>query len=84
MLQSAKIECEYKDKVMTIKGGNPKAGVFNGYKDHRIVMSSIVLALLQNSNEESVITDVECINKSYPSFINDIINLGGRIKCQNG
>lgn len=84
MLKSAKIDAKYEDKVLTINGGNPKSGTFDGYKDHRIVMSSLVLSLLSCDDGESVVSDIECISKSYPNFLSDIISLGGNIECQNG
>ena len=47
-----------------------------GYNDHRIVMAFSVLAL--TAGGETVISDANSINKSYPSFFEDYNSLGGR------
>lgn len=52
-------------------------GTVNSYNDHRIAMSaSIASTRCENS---VTILDSQCIKKSYPSFYEDFIKLGGRI-----
>lgn len=58
-----------------IIGGDIMATDFDGDNDHRSVMAQTVLALA--SNGESVITGVECVKKSYPTFFDDIVKVGG-------
>lgn len=77
-LKSAKIKAEYKNGVLQVYGGYPKCGVFNGYKDHRIVMSEAILASFA-SGGYSLISDKMAVAKSYPSFWSDFQKLGGRI-----
>lgn len=48
------------------------------YQDHRIAMSCAVAALAAENN--SVIQDIDCINKSYTDFVRDITYLGGKIE----
>ena len=45
------------------------ASVFS-YADHRIAMSLIIAGL--GAEGETVVDDVACINKSYPSFLHDL------------
>ena len=47
-----------------------------GYNDHRIVMAFSMLAL--TAEGETVISDAQSINKSYPTFFEDYNSLGGR------
>lgn len=46
------------------------------HEDHRIVMSLSVLCMLYGG----VIEKVDCVNKSYPNFFNDLVNLGAKIE----
>ena len=51
-------------------------GFVEGYNDHRIVMSFAAAACAADS--EITISDMESINKSYPSFFEDYKSLGGK------
>ena len=51
-------------------------GTVNGYNDHRIVMS--LAAASAGCNGEIIISDMESINKSYPSYFEDFEMLGGK------
>lgn len=84
MLHSANVNATYIDKKLIIHGGNPKNSNFNGYKDHRIVMSCVILSMLSTNDCVSTVNDAECVAKSYPEFYDDIKNLGGNVICQNG
>ena len=53
-------------------------GRAEGFNDHRIVMSLSVAAL--RCQGDTVITDRESINKSYPSYFDEYSKLGGIIK----
>ena len=52
-----------------------------GYNDHRIVMAFSAAGLFAKG--ETVITDAESINKSYPSFFEDYNKLGGKANVIN-
>jgi 3-phosphoshikimate 1-carboxyvinyltransferase len=47
------------------------------HNDHRIAMACAVAAL--QAEGRTVIHGIECINKSYPNFIKDLISLGGKL-----
>ncbi len=47
------------------------------HDDHRIAMSLAIMGLSMDDGLK--IHNFECINKSYPNFMNDIKNLGGKI-----
>ena len=47
------------------------------HDDHRIAMACIVAALA--TRDETLIENIECIGKSYPSFIADIRSLGAEV-----
>ncbi|MCM1306219.1 MAG: 3-phosphoshikimate 1-carboxyvinyltransferase [Bacteroides sp.] len=74
MLNSFGIETEYENDVLTVRGGEHKPCEIDGFNDHRMAMSAIVCALA--SNGESRIRGVECIDKSYPSFLADLAQIG--------
>lgn len=50
----------------------------NPHSDHRILMAFVILGLVLDLN--IVIDDAECVNKSYPSFYEDIKFVHGNIK----
>ncbi len=49
-----------------VEGGSFKSATVDSYGDHRIAMSFAVAGLL----EPMLITDIECIQTSFPNFIN--------------
>lgn len=58
--------------------GNPDGkycGTVDSFNDHRMVMSTAIMALC--SGGEVTITNAQAVNKSYPSFFEDFISLGG-------
>lgn len=65
---------------MIINGGKTlHSAELRGYNDHRIVMAFSVAAA--NVDGETVIDDMESINKSYPSFFEDYKKIGGKCEC---
>ena len=52
-------------------------GLAEGYNDHRIVMA-LAMASVRCSGTITL-TDRESINKSYPTFFDDMEKLGGKI-----
>lgn len=61
-----------------IINGKPKlhGGSADGFNDHRIVMSLSAAAV--GCEEDIIISDMESINKSYPSYFEDYKMLGGK------
>jgi len=74
-LKRAKITSKVIGKDLFIDGGNPKAGEFLGYNDHRIVMAFTVLSALVEG--ESKVSDKEAVKKSYPEFFEQLALIGG-------
>lgn len=65
---------------MIINGGKRLHGAeLKGYNDHRIVMAFSVAAA--NADGETIIDDMQSINKSYPSFFEDYMKIGGKCEC---
>lgn len=63
---------------LEIEGGVPLVGgEADSHNDHRIAMALAIAAFKSRSPVK--INGIECINKSYPGFINDLISLGGNI-----
>ncbi len=67
------IEIKIKDDTMFIKGGKIRGGIINSGNDHRIAMAAAVIAL--NAESEIIIEDAYSINKSYPSFYEDLLGI---------
>lgn len=74
MLGAFGIKTEYGNDTLTVFGGEHKACEVDGFGDHRMAMSATVCALATDG--ESTVHGVECIDKSYPSFIVDLTELG--------
>lgn len=76
MLDNFGVGHRYEANTLYVYGGKVEksTGVINGYNDHRIVMSASVMAMAVG---EAVIEDMEAINKSYPTFFEDLKVLGG-------
>lgn len=70
------VDVEEKPDGMIIIGGGAKGALLEGYNDHRIPMAFSMAALCAQGN--TVITDANSINKTYPSFFKDYNSLGGK------
>ncbi len=60
---------------LVVTGGTLKGGTVYGYNDHRIVMAAAIAASV--CKEPVIIKGFEAVNKSYPTFFDDYISLGG-------
>ena len=49
----------------------------DSHGDHRIAMACIVAGL--KASGTTIVKGVECINKSYPNFVSDIVSLGAEV-----
>ena len=78
-LSKVGIKAEYKDNFIIVNGGKPLGGVVDGGNDHRTVMSAVVMA--SSSDGESLVLGGQAITKSYPNFVKDFEEMGGKIKC---
>ena len=77
MLKSFGIKAESDGQKIEIYGGKPTGGVVNSYNDHRIVMASAVMGLVATG--KTTILDSGAVDKSYPTFFDDYLALGGKI-----
>jgi 3-phosphoshikimate 1-carboxyvinyltransferase len=68
----------YKDRIEIDGGISLNGGVVSANNDHRIAMALASASLICNS--PVIIDGMECINKSYPNFIDDFRKLGGIVK----
>ena len=93
LLEKIGIESEYKNNALKIAGNglaNAKSAeqmkpnaevVIDSFDDHRIAMSGIVAGLFVGCVE---VDRVECISKSYPNFLQDVLLLGGQFEQTEG
>ena len=82
MLSAAGIETKEEGDAMLIRGGKPKGGGFDSYRDHRMCMSAAVLAAFAEG--DSLINDMDCVKKSYPAFWEDFTRVGGKYEVERG
>jgi 3-phosphoshikimate 1-carboxyvinyltransferase len=61
------------DDAMIIEGGIINAAKVSSHHDHRIAMAAAIAALGANGDIE--ITEADAINKSYPNFFEDLLQL---------
>ena len=64
------IEIKINNDLMHIKGGVVNSAKVFSHNDHRIAMAIATAGIGANGN--ILITDTECINKSYPNFFTDL------------
>lgn len=69
---------EEKEDGLIIYPSFLKSAELYSHKDHRIAMALSVAALAARGT--SLINDVECIAKTYPTFIDDFRQLGAKIE----
>ena len=74
------VEIELQDNLMLIKGAMAlKGAAVHSHHDHRIAMACAVAAL--KASGETVISEAQAINKSYPDFYEHIEKLGAVVKA---
>jgi 3-phosphoshikimate 1-carboxyvinyltransferase len=72
------IEITLQDDLMLVKGGTGvNAATVHSHHDHRIAMACAVVAL--RADGETRIEEAEAINKSYPTFYDDLKKLGALV-----
>lgn len=80
LLAKLGVNTEYQDDTLTIFGGAEKIEsnetTIDSFADHRIAMSGIVAGLKVGGVK---VEGVECIAKSYPTFIRDIETMGAKV-----
>ncbi|MBE5762109.1 MAG: 3-phosphoshikimate 1-carboxyvinyltransferase [Clostridiales bacterium] len=77
MLKSLGIKAEALDDELIVFGGEPNGGSVSGFGDHRLVMAAAVLS--SRCKTDVMISGAQAINKSYPTFFDDIKKAGGSL-----
>lgn len=81
-LKKFNIKTYESEKKLIIEGGNIlyTGEALQCHNDHRICMALVLMSVLLPN--EIIINDVECINKSYPNFFDDLKLLTCSIELQ--
>ena len=77
------VEISSDEDNIYINGGNSfeVSEVIDSHNDHRIFMASSILSTIAKT--PVTISNYECINKSYPNFLNDLKSLGIKVEIKN-
>lgn len=79
ILQKFGVKTVVKEDSYTVYGQNVLSGnEFISYNDHRMVMSIAIASL--RSDKPVIIEDYLVVNKSYPSFFEDLMSLGIKVE----
>ncbi|MGD2168902.1 MAG: 3-phosphoshikimate 1-carboxyvinyltransferase [Chlamydiota bacterium] len=78
-LEKMGAKIKYFDDKLVIWPSDLYGAELNSRKDHRIAMALSVAALSTNKGK-TIIEDVDCVNKSYPNFFDNIIKFGANIE----
>lgn len=71
------VQVEIKDDIMSVTGSRPKGARVESHDDHRIAMAMAVASL--GAAGRVSIRDSQCVAKSYPSFFDDLKQLGATV-----
>ncbi len=79
MIKNLGGKVEITDDSLTVYGSSTlKGGTVDSFNDHRIVMSAVVAA--SGCENEVTITNAQAVNKSFPTFFDEIRKLGAKIQ----
>lgn len=76
MLKSFGVDCEIDGENLVIYKSEMKPAIVNSFDDHRIVMAAAIASVI---TKEVEIKDWEAVNKSYPSFFEDLERVGSDV-----
>lgn len=68
---------EASDSLTVYGSGKLSGGTVESFNDHRIAMSAFAASAI--CENEVILKDAKAIDKSYPSFIEDFISIGGKV-----
>ncbi len=68
---------ETNDSLIIYGNGTLNGGTVESYNDHRIAMSAFVASAICENN--IILKDAKAIDKSYPSFMEDFLSIGGEV-----
>jgi 3-phosphoshikimate 1-carboxyvinyltransferase len=63
---------------MVVQGGSLQGACVNSHYDHRVAMALALAGM--NANGETEIDGAEAAEITYPSFVEDFLNLGADIR----
>ncbi len=66
---------------LKVRQSRLKGTIVNSHGDHRLAMSLVVAGL--GAEGETEVQGIECVNKSYPTFIEDLQKLGAKLHEEN-
>jgi 3-phosphoshikimate 1-carboxyvinyltransferase len=67
------------NSTLIVNGESPLRGtIINSHGDHRIAMACSIAAL--GAKGSTVINDAECVRKSYPTFYEDLVKMGVKVR----
>jgi 3-phosphoshikimate 1-carboxyvinyltransferase len=69
------VGCEARADGLTIRGGNPRAGLLKSHGDHRVAMAGAIAANALDG--ESTVRGWQSVASSYPGFLDDLASLTG-------
>ena len=69
------------DDGLIIKKSQIRGAQLNSYHDHRMAMSLAVAAM--GAKGDSIIAPIDCVSKTFPTFLNDFRSLGAHIEALN-
>ncbi|MEX0706226.1 MAG: hypothetical protein WD041_06355, partial [Nitriliruptoraceae bacterium] len=73
------VEIEERPDGYRVPGGQtPQGGVVHAHGDHRIAMTAAIAATISTGPVE--ITGFASVASSYPTFLDDLRALGGRVE----
>jgi 3-phosphoshikimate 1-carboxyvinyltransferase len=76
-LEAMGIRSIYERESLIVFGSRPKGSLIDPKNDHRIAMAFSVLG---SAVGETIISNAECVSKTYPAFWNVLKSLGGEVK----
>ncbi len=65
---------------LVVRQSNLRGAKLDSHADHRMVMTLTVAALLAEG--QTLISDVECVKKTFPDFVNQMKNIGCNLQIQ--
>ncbi len=77
MLKVLEVSYDLCDDTLVINPSEVSGGLVKTFNDHRIAMSALILNVI--SRDKITIDNYQCINKSYPNFLNDLKLIGVEI-----
>lgn len=72
-------DVEESEDGLKVRKSTLKGALVHSYHDHRMAMSLAVAGL--GADGETVVTDMECISKTFPTFLRDFNALGAKFEA---